>query len=356
MQSLLSRYYHRIKGSAEDIASESLSVFLNESRGSNSGFRDFVQRQTSIELHALTFVSQVSGDHGERPDISGYDSDNEEKVIIEAKFWASLTDNQPVTYLNRLDTNGILVFVCPTQRILSLTHELERRLKIAEIPVTKFKQDTIISTYQVNRDKFLIVTSWTNILAMIRDSVVQEQNRNLLSDLDQISGLCERIDMDAMLPIRSEDLSPSLPRTILSYYTIVDNVITELDNKKVILIKGLKTTPQKYGYTRYFRSGDLCGGLEVHFQLWRYHGDSPFWLNVGLIEQDGRWNMQAPIVKKACKATALKLNYRYVDSDGGSFHFALFPKTGQTEDQVQLDLITQFRQLLEEITLYINNQ
>ena len=226
MQSLLSRYYHRIKGSAEDTASDSFAYFLNESKSSNQAFNDFIFRCTNIKLPTLSFSSQIHGENGEIPDVSGFDSDYQEQIIIEAKFWASLTDNQPVTYLNRLTSNGILLFICPNQRIQTLSFELERRIRNAKLELELIKSDKNVNAYLLSNAKHLVVTTWPHILHIIRETIIQDNNRSLLSDLDQVIGLCESVDMDAMLPIRDEDLSPSIPRIIQNYYAIVDHTIT----------------------------------------------------------------------------------------------------------------------------------
>ena len=49
-----------------------------------------------------------------RPDLVGLDRTmGKECVLIEAKFWAGLTDRQPKAYLDRLDPGKALLFVAP---------------------------------------------------------------------------------------------------------------------------------------------------------------------------------------------------------------------------------------------------
>ena len=48
------------------------------------------------------YECQSIGDDNERPDMSGTDSDGNEVIMCEAKFYAGLTYNQPLTYLERL--------------------------------------------------------------------------------------------------------------------------------------------------------------------------------------------------------------------------------------------------------------
>ena len=87
----------------------------------------------------------------------------------------------------------------------------------------------------------------------------------------------------------------------------------------------------------------------MHFQLWRYFGDTPIWIKFGLIEDHGKWNMQAAQLKRACKSIALQENYRYYENNYGEFYFALFPKTGQTEDVVNRFMVDQVIYLIDAI-------
>ena len=73
------------------------------------------------------------------------------------------------------------------------------------------------------------------------------------SDIDQIIGLCSAIDNESFLPLQSEDLSPGIARRNNSYYDLTDKVVDELKKRGFANTRSLKATPQKYGYTRYFR-------------------------------------------------------------------------------------------------------
>ena len=51
-------------------------------------------------------------------------------MLVEVKFWAELTPNQPNAYLKRLPSDGpaVLVFLAPEHRIQSLWPQLKGRL------------------------------------------------------------------------------------------------------------------------------------------------------------------------------------------------------------------------------------
>ena len=117
MQSLLGQFYNRIKGSQEDIASESLAYILKKSIRARQTINQIVNLNTGLKFSDLSYKTQNVGDKLERPDISGINENGEEVLLIEAKFWASLTSNQPNEYLNRLTDNSILIFLVPSLRL-----------------------------------------------------------------------------------------------------------------------------------------------------------------------------------------------------------------------------------------------
>jgi hypothetical protein len=116
MQSLLGQFYNRIRGSQEDIASEGLVYILKQSLESRKVINQIVKANTNLTFTDLSFQTQNVGKDLERPDISGKDESGKEVLLIEAKFWASLTHHQPNGYLKRLDDNTALIFLVPTLR------------------------------------------------------------------------------------------------------------------------------------------------------------------------------------------------------------------------------------------------
>ena len=94
--------------------------------------RAFTRRVSEV-LHVdvedtLQYVCQSTGksEEQERPDMAGIDSSGKETVLCEMKFYATLTANQPNTYLDRLvdDDGKGLLFVCPSARLTNLWAKL----------------------------------------------------------------------------------------------------------------------------------------------------------------------------------------------------------------------------------------
>ena len=158
-------------------------------------------------------------------------------IILETKFWASLTDNQPLTYLNRLSENGVLAFICPDLRKISLQSEIHYALNESNIEFALDNKIIKIGT------KKIIIYSWDSVLTALKNDIGNSEF-DVLSDINQLKGLCEKIDANSFLPLTDEDLSPAVPRKILSYYRIVDKVIDKLAKEINLSTKGLKTTGQ----------------------------------------------------------------------------------------------------------------
>ena len=118
------------RGRTEDIAVEALGHILSTSEAARAALPDVVDTG-GAPVGAIDRVrTQVTGEEGARPDLVGFDESGQERVLIEAKFGAGLTENQPVAYLKRLPDGqpSALLFVVPSARVESLWAELRRRV------------------------------------------------------------------------------------------------------------------------------------------------------------------------------------------------------------------------------------
>ena len=343
MQSLLGQFYSRIKGSQEDIASEGLTYILQRSKSARLAINRIIKSDCNLDFDDLSFITQNIGDKLERPDISGYDMYGKEVLILEAKFWASLTDNQPVAYLERLKKDSALVFICPTLRVRPVFDELIKR-----VTTSQFKCKTNKETHSIvfENNIHLTIKTWNEILQTIKIHLVQDNEQLLISDLDQIIGLCDTIDSNAFLPIQSDDLSPKYAKRINSYYDLVDKVIDELKKRDFADTKGLKATPQKYGYTRYFKMSKFGLSLNLKFNFWSDFADTPFWLTVkdeGL--ESLNWSMSQKL-KRECKNISALLNLTIHITKDNEVIFGLRPLIDKTEDAVVNDMTNQIIALI----------
>ena len=80
-------------------------------------------RHTGIALpQDIRFRAQATGEDDARPDLEGRGDETGTMVLLEAKFWAGLTENQPTTYIGRLPAwvPSVLGFIVRARRFASI--------------------------------------------------------------------------------------------------------------------------------------------------------------------------------------------------------------------------------------------
>ena len=103
-------------------------------------------------------------------------------MMIEAKFWASLTANQPNAYLNLLPPSGALLFVAPTSGFEALWAELQRAVTTHS---TNLVDRLDFESVRTGDQKHLMLTSWEHLLSSLEASVEIE----VQIDIRQLRGL-----------------------------------------------------------------------------------------------------------------------------------------------------------------------
>ncbi len=346
MQSLLGQFYNRIRGSQEDIASESLVYILQQSLESRKVINQMVKTNTNLIFSDLSYQTQNVGKDLERPDISGKDETGKEVLIIEAKFWASLTLNQPNGYLKRLKDNTVLMFLVPSLRTRTVFEEVKNRVlnEFQDLDINTENLSILIKPSQ----KHIIIKSWNEVLNSIKFKIEQTNNIHLLSDLNQIIGFCETIDQNSFQPITDEDLSPKIPKNITSYYEIVDKVVDELKNRNSkISTKGLIKTPQRYGYHRYFSTKELGMNFALKLDLWEKYADTPFWLSISLCTANG-WLRTEQFVK-SIESISIRQNLTTIYYQNKELFISIKPLLFETEDIVVRNLADKVEKIIEEV-------
>ena len=338
-RSLLAHLYPHIRGSQEDVATLSLAYLLSSSDPLRIAFISILSSKLHVNVDEKTqFHTQASGENKERPDLAGIDSNGQENVLCEMKFYAALTDNQPNTYIDRLITGqgSGLVFICPNTRQIGLWQQL---LTLCKKRILTPVDDTSAIVDGIP----MAITNWTEVLDALHE-IASDKDPGILDDLHQLRGFCDRMDANASLPFRPEDLGADVARSIDRYYIVVDQTIEQLrkQNKYELSTKGLRATPQWYGHTRYFRLGNFTCRLEHQRELWQHHSslETPFWL---LVSKD--WKQTEEL---RAKMLALPEERRGVPSwSGWLIMLALVPKPYVTLDEVAADMSNQIIEYID---------
>jgi hypothetical protein len=102
----------------ENLATESLLYLLRSYRETHQAFVELVSTIGYVPPSDLRFDTQVHMQHGNIPDLVGSTEDKTGVLLVESKFWAPLTPNQPTGYLRRLPTDreGMVLITAPQSR------------------------------------------------------------------------------------------------------------------------------------------------------------------------------------------------------------------------------------------------
>lgn len=269
-------------GRPEDAASDGLVFLLSASRLVRQAFQEYVQRVSGLTLPELVrFEAQIEQQLGGRPDIVAWTADGRQALFIENKFWAGLTENQPVAYLKSLMTHrgdndaAALVFVCPDRAAAMYSNELRRRIDDTDLGHPQVVETQPLVCRFGDR-MALLITTWRRLLDTVAQAAADADDRQLVEDTTQLRGLIEQVDAEqAFLPLRSVELGAEFGRRWREFEQIQWQLVTVL-------------TSQPYGMG--YRQNSLTVGLggpgkwEVwigrELELWARYGHTPFWLVV----------------------------------------------------------------------------
>ena len=333
--SLLAHLYPRIKGSQEDIATYSLGYLFEQSSLLNETFTNMVAKKLEIESFGkMSYRCQDADSEYGRPDIAAY-QDGQLRLLCEAKFYAGLTENQPVSYIKRLyDIQGSgLIIICPRKRVISLWDSLKSTAYIAGLQETPIK-DYLVS-YGLTR---MSIISWEEILAELIFATTEREPERL-GDIKQLKGFCEKIDSESFVPFRPEDFGAQIARDIDRYYQVVDEIHKVLLTKKELdpTTKGLRKAPRWQGYSQYIRIKNFGVSIDYVRMLWKSPSsiETPFWFCIQEIV-DSKW-----VFTKRLSSFYESIEARKRDDFYGSPRIALIPKPYLTLEELAEDMAQQ---------------
>lgn len=270
-----------LRGRTEDVAVEALGHVLSTSEAARAALSDVVNAGGAAVGPIVRVRTQVTGKKGARPDLAGFDESGLERVLIEAKFAAGLTDRQPVAYLKRLQRlpDGrptALLFVSPAARVESLWAELRRRAAASGIALESFrKAGGVRSAGVAGGGPRLSLASWTVLLDRVQDGVAADPQAT--ADIRQLRGLVDRQDEEVVRPVRSEELrDQDSPLLVLLLQNVVDAAIVRAKRRRVATKP--KKKPQPWGYGQWLRLARVDVWFGIHFDRWVRSPTALLWL------------------------------------------------------------------------------
>ena len=313
---LLAHLTHRFASHPEDIATEGLAFLLEQSSSMRSALWNSITTLTPHVSEPASYRTQVAITDGTRPDIIGSDVAGHEVVMIEAKFWAGLTDNQPVAYLNRLRENGstpsALIVVAPAQRLESLWHELLRLARPVYSGLRERTASNQMLAADVTPEISLVLTSWSYLLDALTVRASSDGDSAMVSDLLQLQSLAREQDEEAFLPVRSFELGQDFPRRMVLLTSLIDDLVQKARAAGLVTTDGLRASGRSTGYGRYFLIGQTGIWVGVSFEFWGRYRATPLWLQVQKWKDDTE-----PLAEKRRRLQRLETDERLLTVRNG---------------------------------------
>ncbi len=339
---------NRFSSQPENLATEALNYIINRSAIAKQAFLHYIAQTTVNFTTDLYFQTQAVGSDKTIPDLIGIDLDGDQVLIIEAKFWAGLTDNQPVAYLNRLpkNKNSLLLLIAPRKRFPTLWPELIRRCKNDDIAIEKVSQiSNDLRIGHIDANRVLALSSWQSILSYVFRKLDTSGQTQIASDVMQLQGLCEQMDSESFLPIRSEELASSNGRRIWQYCELVDEITEQLKTEHQISTKGLRASAGFGYYGRNMKISDFGCFLHFNVELWSDARETPLWLMV----KSADWNF-SKVAKEYLSKLELETPSRLLEFTDG-LYIPLFLPISVEKDEVVKSLLAQMHEIIEYLRI-----
>ena len=275
MSSLFGHLAPRFASNPEDVATDALAYVLRSSESARGGFVDHVNLITGTTFgKGMRFSTRAPDPEGGIPDLVGTTPGR--RLLVEIKFWAGLTARQSEGYVDVFseDETGACVFLVPERRVEHVLRSLKKSLDEVK--------NVSSNSLELESGAVVAVTSWSTVLAKVESRVQEyheEGRHQVLNDIRQLRGLCERLDAQAFHPVRKAEVGPDVAKRHLDFKDLVDEV------KKTIKGDGFpkwKNTGQSSSSYHSHRFGGRLYGIKYFFGVMYKHWErvevSPFWV------------------------------------------------------------------------------
>ncbi len=269
------KLHHKV----EDLATDALLYLLRTYPDISASFFDLLKNigcRLPLPLH---FDTQLSLKNKAIPDLLGKTENDELALLVEVKFGAPFTPNQPLAYLEQLTVNpgGAVIILAPASRFEYLWPEtkeicVERGLSLSNLESDPPRWETTL----LDDDVVIGFLSWGFLL----DNLTSISDDLALQELYQLSGLVKRLEEELFQPFQVEELITTSDRSRERFIAIVEELAINLAKTDIFTTEGYSVGRGAGFYKRYgtFMSrNNWC--VEYNEHNASKHGYSFVWLS-----------------------------------------------------------------------------
>ena len=296
--SMLAHLANRFTNLTETLATEALGYILSQSAPARGALQDMLMTggadidpitRVVTEFEINVKAKDDAKARKARIDLVGFCEGDAKRALIEVKFWAGLTENQPNTYLDELlknDKPSALLFVAPESRLETLWPEIIRLANAAKrfmLGAEMVDAETNLRSAVVKGGHRLMLTSWRAMLREMSRKAVGDVT--VVKDIEQLQALCDQQDRAAFLPLNAGELGPGFSKRAIDLYYLFHAVINRVHKEGIANGKRLAMAKLEANFGRYTRLGDseVVGvvWIGIHYEFGTRHRETPFWVILG---------------------------------------------------------------------------
>ena len=167
-------------------------------------------------------------------------------------------------------------------------NELRLRCSQAELEWVETPGESNVACSRVG-SKAMLITSWLHVLERLLDAAHAGGHNAIRRDILQLQGLAGRIDAEAFLPIRADELTDQeVAHRLVNYCGLIDDITQMLKDREIADTNNLRPTHGYYTAGRYLRVHGKFGlWLGVELEVWSDAGITPLWWRVDENEFSG---------------------------------------------------------------------
>ena len=143
----------------------------------------------------------------------------------------------------------------------------------------------------------LQLTSWATLLERMGKAACSVDDTVAAADIRQLRGLTDRMDGDAYLPLRPEDLRSESAMYMLDVAHLVDDATYHARQNCWANTEGAKAAPHRRGYGRFVSIGGVGTWFGIHTEGWARKRDTPLWLS---FHENNRVHLKGADLDKDC--------------------------------------------------------
>ena len=341
---------HVVLGGAlqnEPAATQALAYILKSSPDIARAFVGML-RDAGIEFEPGRIEAELEH-QGSQPDLTIHDSEGHARVFVENKFWAGLTDAQPVSYLGHLpeDPPSALMFIVPEQRVATVWNELKDRCTKEGLEWTDALGAGAAIRARIGC-KTMSVASWRYVLDRLLDAARAGGHDTIAHDILQLQGLTEQMDSEAFLPLRADEVTDQeTARRLVNYVDLMNDIVQKLKDNGIIDTTGFSVGNGPHYTGRFF-------SFSVHEKLQTWFGfDRWEWLAAGITPLWWWFDSKSGVTADHFKTSPELFKDVSFHKDGQ--YVPIYLKTGVERDRVVEDAAARMRRISDDLLEKIRN-